>query len=79
MQSSVSSQPNIAVLIVAAGAGLRAGGGVPKQYRVLGGKPLLTRTLETFARFRGIDDIVPISRMITAKPLPPCPPTFGRE
>ena len=60
MQSSVSSQPNIAVLIVAAGAGLRAGGGVPKQYRVLGGKPLLTRTLEIFARFNGIADIIPV-------------------
>ncbi len=40
--------PVIAV-IVAAGRGLRAGGGLPKQYRMLGGKPVLTRTLEAFA------------------------------
>jgi len=32
-------------LIVAAGKGLRAGGGVPKQYRSIAGIPMLTRTL----------------------------------
>ena len=50
----------MAVLIVAAGAGLRAGGGVPKQYRLLGGKPLLTRTLEAFARLESIADILAV-------------------
>ncbi|MEM1266847.1 MAG: 2-C-methyl-D-erythritol 4-phosphate cytidylyltransferase, partial [Pseudomonadota bacterium] len=29
----------VAVLIVAAGRGRRAGGGVPKQYRAIGGRP----------------------------------------
>ncbi|MCO4054674.1 MAG: 2-C-methyl-D-erythritol 4-phosphate cytidylyltransferase [Bosea sp.] len=36
-------------LIVAAGRGLRAGGGVPKQYRDLGGCMVLTRTLRAMA------------------------------
>jgi 2-C-methyl-D-erythritol 4-phosphate cytidylyltransferase/2-C-methyl-D-erythritol 2,4-cyclodiphosphate synthase len=39
---------SVAVLIVAAGRGSRAGDGLPKQYRTLGGKPVLTRTLEAF-------------------------------
>ena len=37
-------------LVVAAGRGMRAGGGVPKQYRELGGKPVLRWSLERFAR-----------------------------
>jgi 2-C-methyl-D-erythritol 4-phosphate cytidylyltransferase/2-C-methyl-D-erythritol 2,4-cyclodiphosphate synthase len=39
---------SVAALIVAAGRGSRAGDGIPKQYRPLHGKPVLTRTLETF-------------------------------
>jgi 2-C-methyl-D-erythritol 4-phosphate cytidylyltransferase/2-C-methyl-D-erythritol 2,4-cyclodiphosphate synthase len=38
----------IAALIVAAGRGLRAGGGLPKQYRQLGSKPVLAHTMELF-------------------------------
>lgn len=34
-----------AALVVAAGRGLRAGGDGPKQYQVLGGRPVLERTL----------------------------------
>ncbi|SFI29964.1 bifunctional 2-C-methyl-D-erythritol 4-phosphate cytidylyltransferase/2-C-methyl-D-erythritol 2,4-cyclodiphosphate synthase [Jannaschia pohangensis] len=36
-------------LIVAAGRGQRAGGGIPKQYRDLAGRPVLARTVEAFA------------------------------
>ena len=39
-----------AAVIVAAGTGRRAGGGVPKQYRRLAGRPLLRWTLEAFRR-----------------------------
>ncbi len=35
----------IAALIVAAGQGSRAGQGLPKQYRAVGGQPVLTRTI----------------------------------
>ena len=38
----------IAALIVAAGRGLRAGGGLPKQYRQLGGSAVLARTAKVF-------------------------------
>lgn len=40
----------VAVLVVAAGKGERAGGLVPKQYAPLLGKPILRWTLEAFAR-----------------------------
>ncbi|MEI6485955.1 MAG: bifunctional 2-C-methyl-D-erythritol 4-phosphate cytidylyltransferase/2-C-methyl-D-erythritol 2,4-cyclodiphosphate synthase [Sphingomonadales bacterium] len=36
----------IHALIVAAGSGIRAGGGVPKQYRAVAGKPLLRHAVE---------------------------------
>ena len=39
-----------AVVIVAAGKGERAGGGVPKQYRPIAGRPLLAWTLAPFLR-----------------------------
>ncbi len=45
-------------IIVAAGRGERAGGGVPKQYRSLGGKPLLRHSLEAFASMPEIARIV---------------------
>lgn len=35
-------------LIVAGGRGVRAGGGLPKQYRRLGGQPVLRRTVRAF-------------------------------
>jgi 2-C-methyl-D-erythritol 4-phosphate cytidylyltransferase/2-C-methyl-D-erythritol 2,4-cyclodiphosphate synthase len=38
----------IAVLIVAAGKGARAGTELPKQYERLGGRPMLRRTVEVF-------------------------------
>ncbi len=37
-----------AALVVAAGRGMRAGGGVPKQYRLLGGRPVLAHTVARF-------------------------------
>ncbi len=39
---------SIAALIVAAGRGVRAGGGLPKQYAALGGEPMLARALRPF-------------------------------
>ncbi len=42
------SPPHVAALVVAAGRGLRAGGGIPKQYRLLAGRPLLSHAVGTF-------------------------------
>ncbi|MBO9508756.1 bifunctional 2-C-methyl-D-erythritol 4-phosphate cytidylyltransferase/2-C-methyl-D-erythritol 2,4-cyclodiphosphate synthase [Thalassospira sp. A3_1] len=40
----------IAVVIVAAGSGSRFGDPIPKQYHLLGGKPLLRHCIESFAK-----------------------------
>src|SRR3569832_66961 len=47
--------PGIAVVIVAAGKGERAGGAVPKQYVSLLGKPMLRWTAEAFVRHPDVD------------------------
>ena len=44
-------------LIVAAGRGERAGGGVPKQFRVLAGKPVLRWAIEAFLGHGRIDGV----------------------
>lgn len=47
----------VAALIVAAGRGSRAGSGEPKQYRMLGGEPVLRRTLRAFTAHASIEFI----------------------
>lgn len=51
------AHPTVAVLVVAAGRGLRAGGAVPKQYRNLGGQPVLRHALAAFAAHPRVDTI----------------------
>lgn len=48
----------VAALIVAAGRGLRAGAEAPKQYRQLGGVPVLCRTLAPFLADRRIGTLL---------------------
>jgi 2-C-methyl-D-erythritol 4-phosphate cytidylyltransferase / 2-C-methyl-D-erythritol 2,4-cyclodiphosphate synthase len=52
----VSPLPAFA-LIVAGGRGARAGGGVPKQYRMLGGMPVLRRTVLAFLHHPRVQDV----------------------
>lgn len=51
------SPPNAIALIVAAGHGVRAGEGLPKQYRRIGGIPVLRRTMDAFAKHPAIDAV----------------------
>jgi 2-C-methyl-D-erythritol 4-phosphate cytidylyltransferase len=44
-------------LIVAAGKGIRFGGGVPKQFRNLNNRPLLSWTIEQFEKASSINEI----------------------
>ncbi|MGE5563665.1 MAG: bifunctional 2-C-methyl-D-erythritol 4-phosphate cytidylyltransferase/2-C-methyl-D-erythritol 2,4-cyclodiphosphate synthase [Bacillota bacterium] len=44
-------------LIVAAGKGERAGGGVPKQFRLLGGKPVLRWAAESLIRHPAVQEV----------------------
>lgn len=48
----------IVTIIVAAGRGSRAGGGLPKQYRHVGGRPLLSETLAVFLGHYGVDAVL---------------------
>ncbi len=52
--------PQIAALVVAAGRGTRMPGDVPKQYRILDGRPVLRHALTAFAGHRAIDRVVPV-------------------
>lgn len=48
---------NTALIIVAAGSGMRVGRDIPKQYRHIAGKSLLQRTIERFTNHDRIQDI----------------------
>ncbi len=48
----------IAVLIVAAGRGTRAGGGLPKQWRPLGARSVIARTIAAFRAVPGLGPVV---------------------
>ncbi|MCH8173042.1 MAG: bifunctional 2-C-methyl-D-erythritol 4-phosphate cytidylyltransferase/2-C-methyl-D-erythritol 2,4-cyclodiphosphate synthase [Proteobacteria bacterium] len=53
----------IKAIIVAAGSGVRAGDGPPKQYRRIGGVPVLRRTVKAFLDHPDIDGV-----MVAANP-----------
>ncbi len=48
---------SVAAIILAAGRGRRLGGGIPKQYRPLGGLPLLRRTAMAFTGHASVDRV----------------------
>jgi 2-C-methyl-D-erythritol 4-phosphate cytidylyltransferase/2-C-methyl-D-erythritol 2,4-cyclodiphosphate synthase len=73
-----------AVVLVAAGRGLRAGAGGPKQYRTIGGVPVIFRAMEAFSRHPDVAVVQPVvnpddSAMFVAAVagLPHAPPTNG--
>ncbi|UPK31575.1 bifunctional 2-C-methyl-D-erythritol 4-phosphate cytidylyltransferase/2-C-methyl-D-erythritol 2,4-cyclodiphosphate synthase [Bradyrhizobium sp. 186] len=73
-----------AVVLVAAGRGLRAGAGGPKQYRSIGGQPVIFRAMEAFSRHPDVFAVQPVvnpddSAMFTAAVagLSHEPPTSG--
>ncbi|MCF6315143.1 MAG: bifunctional 2-C-methyl-D-erythritol 4-phosphate cytidylyltransferase/2-C-methyl-D-erythritol 2,4-cyclodiphosphate synthase [Marinosulfonomonas sp.] len=47
-----------AAIIVAAGRGIRAGGGIPKQFQPLKGRAVLARTIDIFAAHPQVDQII---------------------
>jgi 2-C-methyl-D-erythritol 4-phosphate cytidylyltransferase/2-C-methyl-D-erythritol 2,4-cyclodiphosphate synthase len=48
---------SVTALIVAAGSGERLGGGIPKQYRRIGSKPVLRWAVDALARHPGIKSV----------------------
>ncbi|SEO53035.1 2-C-methyl-D-erythritol 2,4-cyclodiphosphate synthase [Methylobacterium sp. UNC300MFChir4.1] len=55
-----SAGAGVAAVVVAAGRGIRIGGGTPKQYRRVGGQAVLTRTLAALAADDAIARIQPV-------------------
>ena len=49
---------SVTVIIAASGSGLRMGGDMPKQFQLLGGKPVLAHTLEAFNRLDIVREII---------------------
>ncbi|WP_373356733.1 bifunctional 2-C-methyl-D-erythritol 4-phosphate cytidylyltransferase/2-C-methyl-D-erythritol 2,4-cyclodiphosphate synthase [Pseudoroseicyclus sp. CXY001] len=55
-----------ALILTAAGRGLRAGGGMPKQFRPLAGRPLIAHTLAAFEEIPGLEAVVVVAPDPTA-------------
>ena len=58
VSSRAASSPDVGVVVVAAGAGVRAGPGEPKQFRSIGGVPMLLRALRHFLEHPDVCRIV---------------------
>ena len=55
-------QPRVGVIIVAGGSGKRMGGPLPKQFSIIGGKPILAHTINAFRK------ALPASRILVVLP-----------
>lgn len=55
-------QPRVGVIIVAGGSGKRMGGTLPKQFSIIGGKPILAHTINAFRK------ALPASRIVVVLP-----------
>ena len=58
MARSVVILTNSSALIVAAGSGSRAGGDIPKQYRIIGGKSLLAHAIDALAPHMAVQVVI---------------------
>lgn len=58
VSSPAASRPDVGVVIVAAGAGVRAGPGEPKQFRAIMGVPMLLRALRPFTSHPEVAHVV---------------------
>jgi 2-C-methyl-D-erythritol 4-phosphate cytidylyltransferase / 2-C-methyl-D-erythritol 2,4-cyclodiphosphate synthase len=56
----MANSERTAVVLVAAGRGLRAGAGGPKQYRAIGGVPVIFRAMESFSRHPDVALVQPV-------------------
>jgi 2-C-methyl-D-erythritol 4-phosphate cytidylyltransferase/2-C-methyl-D-erythritol 2,4-cyclodiphosphate synthase len=56
----MTNPPRTAAILVAAGRGLRAGTGGPKQYRSIGGQPVIFRAMEPFCSHPQISTVQPV-------------------
>ncbi|MBR1086354.1 bifunctional 2-C-methyl-D-erythritol 4-phosphate cytidylyltransferase/2-C-methyl-D-erythritol 2,4-cyclodiphosphate synthase [Bradyrhizobium manausense] len=56
----MANSQRTAVVLVAAGRGLRAGAGGPKQYRQIGGVPVIYRAMEAFSTHPEVSAVQPV-------------------
>jgi len=56
----MSKSERTAAILVAAGRGLRAGAGGPKQYRMIGGQTVIFRAMEAFCRHPDVSAVQPV-------------------
>src|ERR1700694_269594 len=56
----MSKLKRTAAILVAAGRGLRAGSGGPKQYRTIGGRTVISRAMEPFCSHPQIFAVQPV-------------------
>src|SRR3954468_17532221 len=59
-QITMPTPKRTAAIIVAAGRGLRAGSGGPKQYRSIGGRTVISRAMEPFCRHPQVFAVQPV-------------------
>ena len=52
--------PRTAAILLAAGRGLRAGAGGPKQYRSIGGQPVIYRAMQPFSTHPQVSAVQPV-------------------
>ena len=50
----------VAAVVVAAGRGTRAGLDYPKQYKAMGGSPMVRESLRVFTAHREVDLVLPV-------------------
>jgi 2-C-methyl-D-erythritol 4-phosphate cytidylyltransferase / 2-C-methyl-D-erythritol 2,4-cyclodiphosphate synthase len=74
----------VAVVVVAAGRGSRAGGDLPKQFRPIGGEPMIRRSLSMLVEHPEIGAVQPVIHLedvtmfqSSAAELPLLPHVFG--
>lgn len=61
------SEPRVVVIVPAAGSGSRFGGDIPKQFRTLGGRPLVQHVVERFLFDEGVARVVvPVAEVLLA-------------
>lgn len=56
--SKAQKSPKIWALIPCGGSGSRAGAGIPKQYRMIAGKPMVMHTLAAFAAVASLSGVI---------------------
>lgn len=55
-------KPKISAVLLAGGKGERLGGGIPKQFRLLAGRPLALYSFDFFGASSAIDEIIVVCR-----------------